>query len=432
MTLVGETSITKWVDKLRSEPFYAILSGFVPACHIISDEDSINADTIPGVGTFYDFMNRLISKDRILNKSKFHKPKRKPKNKPKKNQKFDSSKTGAVERLVTRVLKYSDSDLPVLAESSLNNILKNLFVSPSLSMGILGDINSLNVAGDGTCMPTHASHYGKKICNCNLKPGQTCECKRKFMDPSASWGWDSYNEHFFYGHTFHCFTACDSFYSLPLHIKCVTGRRHDSITGVYALAELVKLYPEIKFNTAAFDSGYDSNYFYLLNLHYGITPIIALNERSSKPNPLIEHIEFDEHGIPHGKVCSHRLRNWGIMKKSYRRKWLFPVQCDNCDRCPAKSNWCKYTPVKDNPRYFSPILRGTKEWKSHYKRRSTTERFWDRVKIDYNAKTAVVYSKEQRIVRTFLGAFCCYIDAWLNESTLEITDIFPELKDVAA
>ena len=33
MTLTGETSITKWVDKLRSDPFYDILSGFIPACH---------------------------------------------------------------------------------------------------------------------------------------------------------------------------------------------------------------------------------------------------------------------------------------------------------------------------------------------------------------------------------------------------------------
>ncbi|MGB9592495.1 MAG: transposase, partial [Candidatus Kryptoniota bacterium] len=295
-----------------------------------------------------------------------------------------------------------------------------------------GDKDNFNIAGDGTCMPTHASHRGKKICSCDLKPGHSCDCMRKFMDPTASWGWDSYNEAWFYGHSFHCFTACDSFYSLPIHIKCVTAERHDSVTGVYALAELLRLYPEFWFKTAVFDSAYDSNYFYLLNLNYGINPVIDLNERASKPVSCNELIEYDEYGIPHGKVCGLRFRNWGLMQESFRRKWLFPAQCDNCNRCPAKSNWCKYTPTKENPRYFSPILRGTDEWRSRYKRRSTTERLWDRVKLDFKAETAVVYSKEQRIVRVFLGAFCCYIDAWFNESSLRITDIFPGLQGVAA
>ncbi|MBF7083625.1 hypothetical protein IT084_11635, partial [Desulfallas sp. Bu1-1] len=85
MTLKGETSISKWVDTLKSEPFYAILSGFLPACFSSVKVDNIPADPIPGVGTFYDFMDRLIRKDRILYKSKLRKFKRKPKKKQKKN-----------------------------------------------------------------------------------------------------------------------------------------------------------------------------------------------------------------------------------------------------------------------------------------------------------------------------------------------------------
>lgn len=66
MTLCGETSIAKWVNTLRTEPFYAILSGFIPACHDLSALHPLNAETLPGVGTFYDIMDRLISKDRTL------------------------------------------------------------------------------------------------------------------------------------------------------------------------------------------------------------------------------------------------------------------------------------------------------------------------------------------------------------------------------
>jgi len=428
MLYCKETSISSWVSKLRSNPFYAILSGFIPSCYFPYKAEGIVADKIPGVGTFYDFMDRLIRKDRILYKSKLRKFKRKPRKKQKKNQKMDSSKPGVVERLVKKVLRYDNTKLPDTIESTLNTVLKELFVMPSLKMGILGDSSRFNVAGDGTCMPTQASPYGKKVCECNLKPGQSCNCSRKFTDPSASWGWDSFNEEYYYGHTFHGFTACDSFYSLPIHIKFVSAARHDSVTGVYALKELVDLYPEINFYSAAFDSAYDANAYYNLNMHYGINPIIDLNSRSSQPSANNEFVSLDKNGIPHGKVCGHKLRNWGIVKKEYRHKWLFPVQCECCDRCPMKSNQTYYTKTLDNPRYFTPILRGTPQWKKLYKRRSTTERCWDRINNDFHAEDAIIYSIERRIVRVFLGAFCCFIDAWACEKQVSITEIFPMLR----
>lgn len=100
----------------------------------------------------------------------------------------------------------------------------------------------------------------------------------------------------------------------------------DVVTGVYALTELVKLYPEFDFYSAVFDSGYDSCYFYLLNNHLNIIPVIELNERSSKPDSRSDLYYFDEKGIPHGKACGHKFRNWGLIKKSFRRKWLYPLQ----------------------------------------------------------------------------------------------------------
>ena len=44
-------SITKWCELLRITPLYAILSGFP-------------VDDTPGVGTFYDFFNRLWQSDK--------------------------------------------------------------------------------------------------------------------------------------------------------------------------------------------------------------------------------------------------------------------------------------------------------------------------------------------------------------------------------
>ncbi len=43
-------SITEWAAQLKMNPLYAILSGFEPG-------------NTPGVGTFYDFINRLWNSD---------------------------------------------------------------------------------------------------------------------------------------------------------------------------------------------------------------------------------------------------------------------------------------------------------------------------------------------------------------------------------
>ena len=76
MKLVGIYSITKWVKKLDSRPVYAILSGFDP-------------NDVPGIGTFYDFMNRIatLNDDEYQKqKNKLRDFKQKPRKKLKKNQ----------------------------------------------------------------------------------------------------------------------------------------------------------------------------------------------------------------------------------------------------------------------------------------------------------------------------------------------------------
>ena len=50
MTDQKVVGITTWVKKLRSDPILAVLSGF-------------SRDNVPGVGTFYDFLNRFWLED---------------------------------------------------------------------------------------------------------------------------------------------------------------------------------------------------------------------------------------------------------------------------------------------------------------------------------------------------------------------------------
>ena len=51
MMLRGITSFDIWVQTMRTDPFYAIISGFLP-------------EKTPGVGTFYDFQDRLLGRKR--------------------------------------------------------------------------------------------------------------------------------------------------------------------------------------------------------------------------------------------------------------------------------------------------------------------------------------------------------------------------------
>ena len=85
------SSVDQWVYTLKTTPILAILSGFSP-------------NNVPGVGTFYDFFNRLWlgSTPHLSNRKK--RMLKKPKKKGKKNQKQEPKNPKIVEKLVKRAL----------------------------------------------------------------------------------------------------------------------------------------------------------------------------------------------------------------------------------------------------------------------------------------------------------------------------------------
>jgi hypothetical protein len=46
------------------------------------------------------------------------------------------------------------------------------------------------LSGDGSSLRTGSSPYGVKVCDCRKKGIFNCDCKRRFSDPEASWGWE--------------------------------------------------------------------------------------------------------------------------------------------------------------------------------------------------------------------------------------------------
>jgi hypothetical protein len=160
MALCGYTSITEWVATMRSYPFYAIVSGFRPY-------------DVPGVGTFYDFMNLVMS--------------RVPKGRKRKTDEKDKPKhSGIIKRLAHRLLSGRKLPFRFSDASIIKEIFDAVFVAHSQELGLI-DENALIISGDGSKLPTWASPYGKKICECQGK----CDCVRKLLDKEAEWGWDS-------------------------------------------------------------------------------------------------------------------------------------------------------------------------------------------------------------------------------------------------
>lgn len=109
---------------------------------------------VPGIGTFYDFFQRLWGREGSNVKPKI-KPKRqkKKKKKPKKGEKASPSNPGIVGKLINRFFRYS-SKKKELPGDRLFELFQSQFHKVSARLGLLGDLDALGVVGDGTPIET--------------------------------------------------------------------------------------------------------------------------------------------------------------------------------------------------------------------------------------------------------------------------------------
>ena len=238
-------------------------------------------------------------------------------------------------------------------------------------MGLLGDVDALSAAFDGTAFYSGASPYGIKVCDCISKRVYRCKCPRRFSDPDARWGWDSYRSQWFFGNTLFNVTAADSPYDLPIFLKMVQASRHDSITTVFALQDLRKLYPSLTLKSFIADGAMDNYPTYALLKHFEVTPFIALDAKSKArldyPHPDIAC--FDDKGRP---VCKGGVpfAYWGRCQH-YRHKYRCcfkglepPADCRCSDSSYGKIIYIK---VEHDPRLFPPVPRYSDAFKARFK-----------------------------------------------------------------
>jgi len=408
-----EIGITEWVKEMKRVPYYAILSGFQPV-------------NIPGVGTFYDFFKRLwASSEKNLRLQNQKKRKGKVK-KGKKGEKAPTTTPGKVKRLVKWMIHHSviKTSLP---SDRLFHFFQTQIIAISAKLGLLGNINSLSVAGDGTPIVTSVYPRSKPTCNCRAQGLANCNHSRIHSQPDCNSGWDSSREKYFNRYHLYMISAVDSHYDLPLYPKLQPASRHDAISLVVSSCEFKQRFTLGPVNRMLLDAAHDADEIYHLLDHQNIEPFIDLNNRSKKNIATKSDISISPRGIP---ICSINLemKPNGEDKTRCRQKWRCPLSCGTKNSCATPCSNAKYgrtfhTFHKDNLRLFPITSRESEKWKMIYKRRTSIERSNKREKIDYKLESGRHRSTKMWYIRVYGIMICQHIDAWFTHLKDSLADV---------
>lgn len=399
MSHYKHAGIDEWVAFASASPILCALAG-------------VTSETFPGASTHRDFISRLWMAGKP---SRLKKPKQKPKGKHGK-QKLPPKNPGIVAYMVEKAL--SGEVFKAIPERLLQTLFMKTAVLPSAQAGLLGDIKNLVISGDGTCVESHAFTHGRKTCKCK----GSCECPRRYADPDAKWGWDSYHEKWFYGYTAYLLSVHnkDKNLDLPIYLKFVDASRNDSVTLIAALAHARYMYRDtLRFDSLIADAIHDNYPTYNLLKQWRVKPFIALNNRSD--NKLqVNGLQLSGNGVP---ICAdgYEMLNWGLDWKKYRVKYRCPLVTGKVKSCSYdlqcnKSLYGKivYLRLASDLRLLTPVPRQSPEWKDIYIRRTASERVNNRFLIDYQLERHKRYGKANLSAFAFFNVINVHLDALLK------------------
>ncbi|QTA81092.1 Uncharacterized protein dnl_34180 [Desulfonema limicola] len=216
MTLIREKSITKWVGKTRSFGyFFGILAGF-------------NFNDTPGVGTYYDFFNRLIdspfspytrgqTRRSQHNAKEFERNLGSESDAKKEDRNPNHTKS---EKLANELL--ADASKP--REPGFNTILEDMLfllaIKPSIETGMITELDNIVVTGDGSIMQTASSRYGKTTCECRKKGDYKCGHSRIYSSRTAQICYDHHHNSFVFGDRYYHLIITQNGHDFPIHAHC--------------------------------------------------------------------------------------------------------------------------------------------------------------------------------------------------------------------
>jgi hypothetical protein len=392
-----EKGLTEWINIMKRTPIYALLSGFP-------------LDDIPGVGTFYDFFNRLwLATDKNLKPKKQRRRKGKVKKGKKKGEKAPTTTPGKVKRLAEWMMRRINKQT-ILPADRLFDFFQSQIVAVSAKLGLLGDISALSAAGDGTPIVTAAYPRSKSTCDCRARGIAECNHHREYSQPDCDSGWDSYRERFFNGYHMYMISAADSPHDLPLYPRLQPASRHDAVSLVVSTVEFKQRFTLGTVDKMILDAAHDAEAIYLLLQHQEMEPFIDLNARSKKnsTSKSSSDIQITPSGVP---LCpkGHLMKPNGSDRKLHRRKWRCTPTC-GCSS--AKYGRTFYTKTSDDPRLFPKTPRDSERWKLVFKRRTSIERSNKREKIDYKLESGRHRSTKMWYMRIYGIMICQHMDAW--------------------
>ena len=345
------TSITEWAAQLKINPLYAILSGFEPG-------------NTPGVGTFYDFINRLWNSDDDHMSPHIHPLKIKVKKPKTKGTKADSVEKVTVTELLP-ILENTGFKLDEQPYSSLFKIYQKEFLDVSVSTGLIHS-DALALADDGTPVVTSHRERKKRICKCKENGITDCKCDRYFSQPDCDIGWDS---------------------------------AHDAMP-YYQYFKRKNITPFIDLNGKG-----------------GRPPVYKNDFTIDKDGVPV---------CPSG--CRMRRDGVEVAKGRMKFKCPKISHKNGCISCTcetpcsdAKYGRTVHLVMKDNSRLFNNPPRSSKEWKLEYNARTSAERSNKREKLDFKLEDGRHRSTKMWYCRLYHILMLQHLDAWSlpSESTLK-------------
>lgn len=426
MDRIGTTSTTSFVSRLRSDPDLAALAGLSP-------------NQVPSVGSFYDFQYRFWTQPRdemhlgvndVLPCDRNSNARDEVFTTYKKDGIGDDGKLPDSNRSITQECENiirNGRSFPNSYGYNFQELLRILGVSSSREAGLLECVTT--ISGDGTCFHAHASPNGHHRCDCLERGITNCTCDRRFTDPDATWGYDSDLDEFFYGHTIYTLTSHNAaaHVDLPMHIRVLSARRHDSASGLICLHEFFTACPDSGIKNVCLDSAHDNMPTYrLFNDVWHVNPLIDLNVRRLKKKVIQDNITYDTDGTP---VCHAgcRMIYEGKDFKNNRLKFRCPLAAahKDLDSCPCRSNCSSssygrtvYVKNTDDIRLYPPIPRESKLYKTIYKDRTSCERVNNRILNDYHLSTY----RGRSAMRVFFFAICAAINIHLDAQLKVVPD----------
>ena len=147
---------------------------------------------------------------------------------------------------------------------------------------------------------------------------------------------------------------------------------------------------------------------------------------------------LDENGAPICLEVIPTIHN-GFLKDRCRIKWHCQLAMGKIQSCPHKDQCSPsdygrtfYTKPEWDLRLFTPIPRGSNEWKTELKKRTCAERVNKRLFNDYNLERAKARGKKRWSLRVVIHGINIHLDAMLKVCRVRFLEILDQHLALAA